>query len=518
MGKIRSNKGMPNNSNKSKKSKKPISDKPNNEAVEYFDKGLALINLGKNEEAIVYLDKALFLDSNNTNAYINRGVALINLGKNKEAIEYFDKALFLDPNNVLACSNKGVALDTLGEYKEAIKYFDIVIDKHSTNANTYLGKGASLAKLGKLEESIVYFNKALVLDPKNSSAYLNIGLALARLDRLEEAIDCYNEIIKIEPENINTYIDKGMALGRLYKLEKALDCFKDALTIDPYSTGANFGKGLILYKLNKHIECHQWIQGCITKNIISYRIFSALYLFYKDNKDYEQDIEEYIQKTIAIEYDKNSEGTEFYQYSPLSKEIIYNITNQEIHFSNPNNFNDPFDPLIRILNKDDSEGMLKLLNFRISCLSKNNKNILMWSHYANKHQGICIKYNIAKLLKEKDIIFKKTEYIKTMPQPQSGFHLELSDTTTIIDAFTQKHDSWEYEEEYKLIVRTDENTPVLKKCDIEEIYLGKDVSPKDAEFIKKTVDNKNNTDGTNIKLYQMKINDYNIFELEEQEL
>ena len=494
--------------NMSNKSKKPISNKPNNKALEFFDRGVDLINLGKNEEAIVYLDNALFLDSNNTNAYINRGVALINLGKNKEALECFSKALFLDPNNILACSNKGVVLDTLGEYKEAIKYFDIVIDKDSTNANAYLGKGTSLAKLGKLEEAIVYFNKVLVLDPKNSTAYLNIGLALARLDRLEEAIECYNEILKIKPDNVNIYINKGMALGRLDKLEKASACFKDALTIDPYSTEANFGKGLTLYKLNKHDECHQWIQECITNSIISYRIFSVLYLFYQDNKDYEQDIEQYIQKTIAIESDKNSEGTEFYQYSPFSKEIIYNITNQEIYFSDPSNFNDPFDPLIRILNKDDSEGMLKLLNFRISCLSTNNKNILMWSHYANKHLGICIKYNIAKLLKEKDITFKKTEYIKTMPKPQGGFHLELSDTTTIIDAFIQKHDSWEYEEEYKLIVRTGENTPVLKKCDIEEIYLGKDISKEDAEFIKKTIE------GTGIKLYQMKVNDYNIFELE----
>ena len=479
MSKLRSNKGMPNNSNKSKKSKKPISDKPHNEAVEYFDRGVDLINLGKYEEAIVYLDKALLLDSSNSNTY----------------------------------SNKGVALDRLDEYEEAIKYFDIAINKESTNTNAYIGKGTSLTKIGKLEEALICFTKALDLDSENINVNYNKVTILAKLGKLEEALIYFDKTLVLDSTNIYANINKGVALNHLGKHKEAFVYFDNALKIEPQNTYAYLGKTFNLYSLNKHGECHQWIQKHMDKNMISYRMFNMLYIFYKNNKDYEQDIEEYIQKTIAIESDKNSEGAEFYQYSPLSKEIIYNITNQEIYFSNPSNFNDPFDPLIRILNTDDSEDMLKLLNFRISCLSTNNSNILMWSHYANKHQGICIKYNIATLLKEKDIIFKKTEYIKTMPQPQSGFHLELSDTTTIIDAFTQKHDSWEYEEEYKLIVRTDENTPVLKKCDIEEIYLGKDISPEDAEFIKNTVDNKNTNDGTDIKLYQMKINEHNIFEL-----
>ena len=544
MGKIRSNKGMPNNSNKSKKSKKPISDKPNNEAVDILiNKGVDLMSLGKFDEAIEYFNATLKIEPNNTKANYNKGLSLANISKYKEAIVCLDKALDLDVNNIDTYMVKGSSLGKLGKFKEAIICFNKIIALESTNVGAYSVKGISLGELGKLEEALECFDKSapenveanynkgiflsrcneyekavkcfagiLKIEPKNINAFLGKGVNLGKFGKLDEALECFDRVLTIDSENINAYTYKGAALGDLDNYEDSLECFNNALEIDSKNINALYGRGISLYKLNKHIECHQWIQECIAKNIINYRMFSALYLFYKDNKDYEQDIEQYIQKTIAIESDKNSEGTEFYQYSPFSKEIIYNITNQEIYFSDPSNFNDPFDPLIRILNTDDSEDMLKLLNFRISCLSTNNSNILMWSHYANKHQGICIKYNIAKLLTEKDIIFKKTEYIQTMPQPQSGFHLELSDTTTIIDAFTQKHESWEYEEEYKLIVRTDKDSPVLKKCDIEAIYLGKDISPEDAEFIKNTVKN------TDIKLYQMKINDYNIFELKEQEL
>ena len=514
------------------------------EAIKFINKGSDLDKLGKFEEALVCFDKAIVLDPMNAIAYINKGADLGELGKFEEAIECFDKALVLEPMNVTTYINKSMALEFLGNLEEAIKYFDIALDLESNNINANIGKGIALGKLGKFEDSLVYFDKVLALYPNNIDANLGKGTSLVRLDKFEEALIYFDKVLVLNPEDIDANYSKGVALGSLSKFEEALVCFNKILVLNPEDIDANYNKGITLgklgkheealvyfdkaldfynidaysdklttlYRLDKHDECHQLIQECITNNIISYKIFNTLYLFYKDNKDYEQDIEEYIQKTIAIESDKNSENTIVYQYSPFSKEIIYNITKQEIYFSNPSNFNDPFDPLIRILDEKASKGMLKLLNFRISCLSTNNKNILMWSHYANKHQGICIKYNIAKLLTEKDIIFKKTEYIKTMPKPHSGFHLELSDTTTIIDAFTQKHESWEYEEEYKLIVRTDKDLPVLKKCDIEAIYLGKKISPEDTKFIKNTVKN------TDIKLYQMKINDHNIFELEEQEL
>ena len=39
--------------------------------------------------------------SNNVDAWNNKGVALDNLGRYQEAIEYYDKALEIDPDNML---------------------------------------------------------------------------------------------------------------------------------------------------------------------------------------------------------------------------------------------------------------------------------------------------------------------------------------------------------------------------------------------------------------------------------
>ena len=53
----------------------------------------------------------------------NKGLALNNLGKYEEAIEWYDKALKIDPNDVNALNNKGKALYNLGKYQEAIEWY-----------------------------------------------------------------------------------------------------------------------------------------------------------------------------------------------------------------------------------------------------------------------------------------------------------------------------------------------------------------------------------------------------------
>jgi tetratricopeptide (TPR) repeat protein len=45
----------------------------------------------------------------------NKGLALLDLGKYEEAITYFDKALAIDPDNTLSKTGKLEALDKLGK-------------------------------------------------------------------------------------------------------------------------------------------------------------------------------------------------------------------------------------------------------------------------------------------------------------------------------------------------------------------------------------------------------------------
>ena len=55
------------------------------------------------------------------------GEALIDLGRYNEAIIYLEKSLKLNPNDIDALSNMGSALIDFGRYNEAIKYLEKVL-------------------------------------------------------------------------------------------------------------------------------------------------------------------------------------------------------------------------------------------------------------------------------------------------------------------------------------------------------------------------------------------------------
>ena len=69
-------------------------------------------------------------------AWNNKGLALDDINKYDEAIKAFDKAIEINPQYSLAWYNKGRALYKLNKFDEAIKAYDkaIEIDPQHSNA------------------------------------------------------------------------------------------------------------------------------------------------------------------------------------------------------------------------------------------------------------------------------------------------------------------------------------------------------------------------------------------------
>src|SRR5215217_9641600 len=61
-------------------------------------------------------------------ALIEKGDALVDENKYNEAIQYYDKALQIAPNDTETLFKKGDALYGLSSYTDAIQYFDKVLE------------------------------------------------------------------------------------------------------------------------------------------------------------------------------------------------------------------------------------------------------------------------------------------------------------------------------------------------------------------------------------------------------
>ncbi|HLO84095.1 MAG TPA: tetratricopeptide repeat protein, partial [Nostocaceae cyanobacterium] len=75
-------------------------------------------------QAILSYDQAVKFQPDFHQAWYNRGVALFNVGRYEEAISSYDQAVKFKPDKHEAWYNRGVALFNVGRYEEAISSYD----------------------------------------------------------------------------------------------------------------------------------------------------------------------------------------------------------------------------------------------------------------------------------------------------------------------------------------------------------------------------------------------------------
>jgi hypothetical protein len=245
-----------------------------------------------------------------------------------------------------------------------------------------------------------------------------------------------------------------------------------------------------------------------------------------------------------------------YKYYPLEKgnkahleHIISLLDCGDLYFSNPSEFNDPYDSLVdfdfsNVKEKDIEvfianevkNGILPSINgvkfldsknswaeilaqievkikkirkqiagntFRIACFSDDQKNILMWSHYASSHQGVCIGFEtVVKAnslciatkefpsLDPYTIVLQPMTYDKIRPKPYNMFKDPAIEA--MINFSLAKHNQWAYEKERRAtIVANLFPTTGIVKVELEsikEIIFGANIDPAGLQCLQKLLE------------------------------
>lgn len=90
-------------------------------------------------------------------------------------------------------------------------------------------------------------------------------------------------------------------------------------------------------------------------------------------------------------------------------------------------------------------------NFGVCCFATDPSNVLMWSHYANRHKGVCLQYEFAR---DVPVLARAlhVDYLDEAAfQPINWTHAEgMRDA--IGDTLKRKHKRWEYEGEHRILL------------------------------------------------------------------
>jgi DNA-binding response OmpR family regulator/Flp pilus assembly protein TadD len=122
---------------------------------------------GKYREAIPFFTQAIEIDPRFVYAWHDRGVALRELGQDEEAANDFDKAVDLAPTDEEVLFSRASHLKKMGILREektlidaAVRAFNKVLEINPNNAEAWNGLGICMKELGKNETAYQYFERA----------------------------------------------------------------------------------------------------------------------------------------------------------------------------------------------------------------------------------------------------------------------------------------------------------------------------------------------------------------------
>lgn len=123
----------------------------------------------------------------------------------------------------------------------------------------------------------------------------------------------------------------------------------------------------------------------------------------------------------------------------------------------------------------------------ITCFSKRDDILLMWSHYSDKHKGVCLTFDF-----ERDKDFLTLPYKVSYPEshPKVNPFINRGNETQFLLATKSKE--WEYEKEVRVVKEAAVHTKFqgavgFNPLALTEIKFGYKVSPEDVRIIRNLV-------------------------------
>lgn len=215
-----------------------------------------------------------------------------------------------------------------------------------------------------------------------------------------------------------------------------------------------------------------------------------------------------------------------YKFQRFSAKTLKCLAGGQMIYSDPSSFNDPFDCHADVINDLEPESLAALLSemlmhslkkqrkftvkkvkaridfhktrqdpeesmrgeveellkksfegYGVLCLSASLMNPLMWAHYADNHQGLCLEYdrwedlNLPGKIGLKPVDYDGTKQIHTSWLHQRFVQRKGRDSSRITNAyFFSKSAEWGYEEEWRE-VSSDLDFP-RSNSDITAVYFG----------------------------------------------
>lgn len=196
----------------------------------YNNVGHALENEGKFEEALLYFQQAVRIQTDDIGAHINVGRTFNNLKRYAEAEQAYvqAKALFpqakpgvsyharIAPNHLNVFINlANLIAKNQTRLEEADHLYRQAISMRSDYVQAYINRGDILMKLNRTAQAQEVYEQALLYDNENADIYYNLGVVFLEQGKSQQAQVYFNKAIELYPEHEQALLNSAILLQEL---------------------------------------------------------------------------------------------------------------------------------------------------------------------------------------------------------------------------------------------------------------------------------------------------------------
>lgn len=273
----------------------------------YNDRAKLYVADRRFSDALSDVEKAISLDSTQSDFFVTKADALFPTRKVKGAIEALEKAISLDEKNLDARLKLAELYLYVEDRAKAIIHADEVLRRDIHNARAYFIKGVSFKELGDTAKAVSSFQTVVEQDPGHFKAFMQLGLILsARHDKL--AAQYLTTALRIQPHSVEALYARAMFFQEHGDPERALHDYSTILRIDPDYKHAHYNSGYIkLVLLHNFKEAARHFTDAIQRDSEFTNAYYNRGLAYEEMKEREKARADF-EKALSLQPDHELAG------------------------------------------------------------------------------------------------------------------------------------------------------------------------------------------------------------------
>jgi tetratricopeptide (TPR) repeat protein len=271
-------------------------------------------NAGDPETAVHYYRQSIALDPANADAHIALASTLIALGREEEALPYLDHALTSSPRSSVIYQTAGDMMWQIGRLEEAQQYYQQALERDGRNAFAHLGLSRIYRQQETYETALEHAQSAVRFSQsphasgpahmEQGQIYLALGRPQDALPHLLAAVEAlpsdpwfratlgdyyhyqqndpaqavpyYQEAADLAPQQAILQAALGTALYDAGQVEVAVPVMEQAVSLAPHDAAVFLRIGSVLNKYGDWERLVQFYETAVANNIQNADIFTQL--------------------------------------------------------------------------------------------------------------------------------------------------------------------------------------------------------------------------------------------------